>query len=243
MRARLARQTVERDIAAASEVQAHMWPGSLPAIPGFDCAAASLPARGVGGDFTTVFRSVTARIGRLGAPARRRVRKRRRRWSGRLGGTGARPYRGHARAPRPRSLDGRGRSRRATRPPTARAMQRRCTGCSKLARRLTLVNAGHPAVLVLPPGCGDGAASRRHRAGAWLDRVGHVSIARCAARAGRAGPVTDGVYEALDQDDVEFGDEQLADLLTRQPRPNGGRALRGHPRGGTRAPWGAAGSG
>src|SRR5687767_7393089 len=55
VRARLARQTVDKDIAAASDVQAHMWPGSLPVIPGFDCAAASLPARGVGGDFYDVF--------------------------------------------------------------------------------------------------------------------------------------------------------------------------------------------
>ena len=32
-----------------------MWPGSLPRIPGFDCAAASLAARGVGGDFYDLF--------------------------------------------------------------------------------------------------------------------------------------------------------------------------------------------
>src|SRR3954471_5989535 len=41
VRSRLATLTVHRDVAAASEVQAHMWPASLPAIPGFDCAAAS----------------------------------------------------------------------------------------------------------------------------------------------------------------------------------------------------------
>ena len=55
VRARLATQLVERDVAAASAVQAQMWPGALPAIPGFDCAAASLPARGVGGDFYDLF--------------------------------------------------------------------------------------------------------------------------------------------------------------------------------------------
>ena len=55
VRARLAKQHVERDVAAAVTVQAHMWPVALPAIPGFDCAAASLPARGVGGDFYDVF--------------------------------------------------------------------------------------------------------------------------------------------------------------------------------------------
>ena len=55
VRARLAKQHVERDVAAASAVQAHMWSSALPAIPGFDCAAASLPARGVGGDFYDLF--------------------------------------------------------------------------------------------------------------------------------------------------------------------------------------------
>lgn len=55
VRARLTRQSVDRDIVAASEVQAHMWPGALPRIPGFDCAAASLAAHGVGGDFYDVF--------------------------------------------------------------------------------------------------------------------------------------------------------------------------------------------
>ena len=55
VRTRLARIAVDNDIVAASQVQSHMWPGSLPPIPGFDCAAASLAARGVGGDFYDVF--------------------------------------------------------------------------------------------------------------------------------------------------------------------------------------------
>jgi sigma-B regulation protein RsbU (phosphoserine phosphatase) len=55
VRTRLATIAVEKDVAAASAVQAHLWPGSLPPIPGFDCAAASLAARGVGGDFYDAF--------------------------------------------------------------------------------------------------------------------------------------------------------------------------------------------
>lgn len=55
VRARLTKLSVEHDVAAATEVQAHLWPGSLPRIPGFDCAAASLAARGVGGDFYDAF--------------------------------------------------------------------------------------------------------------------------------------------------------------------------------------------
>jgi serine phosphatase RsbU (regulator of sigma subunit) len=60
VRARLATLTAERDIVAATKVQSYMWPGSLPPIPGFDCAAASLPAHGVGGDFYDVFAIPTA---------------------------------------------------------------------------------------------------------------------------------------------------------------------------------------
>jgi len=55
VRARLQTLSVERDIVAATEVQSHLWPGSLPRIEGFDCAAASLAARGVGGDFYDLF--------------------------------------------------------------------------------------------------------------------------------------------------------------------------------------------
>jgi serine phosphatase RsbU (regulator of sigma subunit) len=55
VRARLLTLSVERDIVAATQVQSHLWPGSLPQIPGFDCAAASLAARGVGGDFYDLF--------------------------------------------------------------------------------------------------------------------------------------------------------------------------------------------
>ena len=55
VRTRLAKIAVEKDVVAASAVQAHLWPGSLPPIPGFDCAAASLAARGVGGDFYDAF--------------------------------------------------------------------------------------------------------------------------------------------------------------------------------------------
>ena len=55
VRSRLTKLAVDQDIVAASHVQSHMWPGSLPPIPGFDCAAASLAARGVGGDFYDLF--------------------------------------------------------------------------------------------------------------------------------------------------------------------------------------------
>ena len=220
VRARLATQTVERDIAAASDVQAHMWPGALPRIPGFDCAAASLPARGVGGDFYDCVSDLDAggctgaMHGALGVAARRRVGQGRGGRPGRLRRAGARPYRGHARAARPRSHDGRGRSgrlrhhrRRALRDRDLRRARCRRTAGSRSS------TPGHPPVLVLPPGSGDGDASRRHRARAGLDRSRRVS-ARTRVHARRpapcSSPYTDGVNEALNEADEEFGDERLA---------------------------------
>ena len=52
VRERLSRRSeLERDLAAASRAQAALLPQSMPAMPGFDAAALTEPARGVGGDF------------------------------------------------------------------------------------------------------------------------------------------------------------------------------------------------
>jgi serine phosphatase RsbU (regulator of sigma subunit) len=45
------RSDLERELLAASAVQARLLPRILPAVEGYSCAAATLPARGVGGDF------------------------------------------------------------------------------------------------------------------------------------------------------------------------------------------------
>ena len=52
IRERLSRRTdLERELAAASAVQAALLPRTIPHMPGLDGAAVTLPARGVGGDF------------------------------------------------------------------------------------------------------------------------------------------------------------------------------------------------
>jgi sigma-B regulation protein RsbU (phosphoserine phosphatase) len=52
IRERLSRRSdLERDLAAASAAQAALLPRTMPAMAGFDAAAVTLPARGVGGDF------------------------------------------------------------------------------------------------------------------------------------------------------------------------------------------------
>ncbi len=52
LRTRLSSQTdLDREMSAASAAQAHLFPRMLPAIAGFDCAAVTVPAGAVGGDF------------------------------------------------------------------------------------------------------------------------------------------------------------------------------------------------
>jgi sigma-B regulation protein RsbU (phosphoserine phosphatase) len=52
VRERLSRRSdLERDLQAASAAQAALLPRAMPHMPGFDAAAVTLPARGVGGDF------------------------------------------------------------------------------------------------------------------------------------------------------------------------------------------------
>jgi len=52
LRMRLSGQTdLDREMVAASAAQAHLFPRVLPAVAGFDCAAMTVPAGAVGGDF------------------------------------------------------------------------------------------------------------------------------------------------------------------------------------------------
>jgi sigma-B regulation protein RsbU (phosphoserine phosphatase) len=52
VRERLSGQSdLDREMTAASATQAQLLPRSLPDIPGYQCAAATVPARAVGGDF------------------------------------------------------------------------------------------------------------------------------------------------------------------------------------------------
>ena len=219
VRARLAKQTdLERDVAAGSAVQSQMWPGALPTVAGFDCAAASLPARGVGGDFYDMFSLPERRGGSLDPPAA---------WALVLGdasgkgvaaglGASAVQARVHTAA------------RLANLAPAAlmAAVDRDVYATTDGARyataiyatldahtrRLSLVNAGHPAVLVA-----NGATLTR------LDpsgpALGLISAGMFAAYDLTLAPgallvaYTDGVSEARDEADDEFGEARLAALL------------------------------
>jgi phosphoserine phosphatase RsbU/P len=63
VRERLSRRSdLERDLADASAVQTRLLPRTLPSIHGYDAAAYTVPARGVGGDFYVGQRLSPARV-------------------------------------------------------------------------------------------------------------------------------------------------------------------------------------
>jgi phosphoserine phosphatase RsbU/P len=212
VRARLNRQThLEREVKVASALQAQMWPGALPSIAGFDCAAASLPARGVGGDFYDAFEIGESRWGLLlgdvsgkgmaaglvAAAVQARVHT-----AARLARLG------------PESLmaavdrdvfETTGGARYAT------AVY---ATLDTAARSLVLVNAGHPAALVLDPATGGVTRISSTGPALGLLQDGEFTSSSLTLTPGTVlVAYTDGVNEALDDNDDEFGERRLVSLL------------------------------
>ncbi len=207
VRVRLARRSVEHDVAAASTVQAHMWPGSLPPIPGFDCAAASLPARGVGGDFYDVFPLADSTFALLLGDA-----------SGK--GVAA----GLVAAAVQSRVNTAARHARLDPEELMAAVDRDVYASTDGARfatalygvrdartsRLTVVNAGHPAPVVLPLG---------RLLTATGPALGLIETGAFGSHAVNVGPgsvfvaYTDGVSEACNDAGDEFGEARVIELV------------------------------
>lgn len=212
VRSRLSKQSeLERDVMAASGVQALMWPGALPAIAGFDCAAASLPARGVGGDFYDAFAIGDTTWGLLLGDA-----------SGKGMAAGlvasAVQARVHSAARLARL------SPEALMAAVDRDVYATTDGAryataiygslDAATRAFTLVNAGHPAALVLDPTTD--AIARVPATGPALGLIEAGAFASHTVTIPAGGvfvAYTDGVSEARNLDDEEYGDERLAALI------------------------------
>lgn len=221
VRARLAHQSVARDIVAGSAVQAHMWPGSLPSVPGFECAAASLPARGVGGDFYDAF-GISGASGASSASGASR-------WALLLGDASGK---GVAAGLVASAVQARVHTaaRLAKLGPEAlmAAVDRDVYATTDGARyataiygvrdaaaaTLTLVNAGHPAVLLVREG-----SARPDRFDPTGPALGLIEAGTFSSHTIRMTPgtmlvaYTDGVSEARDAADEEFGEAGLSGLL------------------------------
>ena len=205
VRARLAKLTVERDVAAASQVQSHMWAAALPKIPGFDCAAASLPARGVGGDFYDVFpvgsqwafllgdasgKGVAA--GLVASAVQARVNT-----AARL--AHLQPEELMAAVDRDvyATTDG------------ARYATAIYGVIDTATSKLTIVNAGHPAALMLPGGRLDASGPALGLIEAGTFTAHEVNLVQGTLLAA----YTDGVSEGLNEIGEEFGEERLSQLI------------------------------
>ncbi len=234
------RQTVERDIVAASDVQAHMWPGSLPPIRRLRLrgrvAAGSRRRR-------RLLRSVSDRecsgcsgCLALGAAARRRVGQGRRGRPRRVGGPGTRatPRLG-SRTSRPAALMAavdrdvlRHDRRRALRDRDLRRARRR-----HIATDARQCRPSGGAGLVRRPASDDVDG---HGPGARLDRRRHVRL----AHASRSTPgtllvaYTDGVSEARNDADDEFGEATADRICSMAAAIARRRRLRRDPRRGSR---------
>ena len=219
VRGRLARQSdLERDVAAGSAVQAQMWLGTLPAIPGFDCAAASLPARGVGGDFYDAFP-----IGPEGPAIAGPL------WGLLLGDASGK---GVAAGLVASAVQARVHTaaRLANLAPAAlvsavdRDVYASIEGLryataiyatlATATRRVSLVNAGHPAALVFDPS--SASVSRVDATGPALGLVESAVFTAhefTLSSGGLLVAYTDGVSEARDGGDTEFGDGRVEALV------------------------------
>ena len=220
VRARLATQTVQRDIVAATQVQSYMWPGSLPTIEGFDCAAASLPARGVGGDFYDVF-PIASEAGDAGDASDAGVASV---WGILLGdASGKGVAAGLVASAVQARVNTAARLAHLKPAELMTAVDRDVLATTDGARyataiygvldirssQLTLVNAGHPAVLVLP---GQSLA-------ATGPALGLIEAGTFGSHSVRLTPgtllvaYTDGVSEARNEADDEFGEARLMQLI------------------------------
>ena len=176
-----------------------MWPGHCRRLPGFDCAAASLPAAR---RRRRILRCFALARTIMGAAPRRRLGQGRRRGAGRISGAGARAYGGaHAQAgadrPWPRSdrdvYATTGGARYAT-GSTPRSKRRADGSWSTPGiRRCCSARTARYAALV--HGTGTGTISRRP-----------FAAPTSLGRASLMVAFTDGVIEALDGRDVEFGE-------------------------------------
>ncbi len=212
VRERLSRRSdLERDLAAASVAQSMLLPRSLPVIPGYDMAALTLPARGVGGDFflsqpvdNDHYVLALGDVSGKGMPA------------------------GLVASSLQARLETLARHRAGSAADVVADVNRALCATSEVARfatlayidldvsthRVTIVNAGHLAVLVVTPQTTDTVTSM----GPALGILADASFgARTLTLDEHAVVVaySDGVTEATDVEGDEFGEHRLVDLIAR----------------------------
>lgn len=214
VRDRLSHQSdVERDLAAASVTQAAMRPRAMPAIPGFEVAALTRAARGVGGDFFVTQKLAADRfVLALGDVAGK----------GMPAGLIAASVQARLES---LALHGAGSASQIVANVNRTLCDASETGrfatliyleLNPLTKAVAVVNAGHLPALVMTPG----APPQRYASTA--PALGLLATARFPVQHVEMTPgatllvISDGVTEAFNADDEEFGDARLLELLDSQ---------------------------
>ncbi len=211
VRARLGQRTeAEQEIRTATRVQASLMPRELPAPIGFDCAAATVQARGVGGDFYDAFArgpGITAFV--LGDVAGKGVP------AGLVAsGVQARIQTAARRDDSAAELVTRVNVDAINAADIARFATLIYAELHVMDASLHLVNAGHPAALVVSP-----AGTTVQRLDATGPVIGLLPQARFDQHRVVLQPgammvaVSDGVLEAFDPSGGEFGEERLLGVI------------------------------
>lgn len=211
VRERLSRRSdLERDLAAASATQTALLPRSMPVMSGFDAAALTLAARGVGGDFFVAqelspdrFALALGDVAGKGLPAslvasslQARIEAVTRHAAGDASAIIADVNRTLC-----ATLDS---ARFAT---LAYVEVHPSTGA------LTLINAGHLPALLLSPGAEVRLLSSTAPALGLLPNAGFPSVQVTMGAGAMLVLYSDGVTEAFNADHEEFGDARLLALL------------------------------
>lgn len=212
VRERLSRRSdLERDLVAASAAQAALLPRSMPAIAGFEAAALTRAARGVGGDFFVALQSSPERyvlalgdVAGKGLPASLVASS----LQARLEAVAR-----HAEGSASDVVADVNRMVCAT-SDASRFATLAYLELNAVSRELLMINAGHlPGILIAPDGSPTQFASTAPALGVLPHAV--FPATRIAMPVGATLViVSDGVTEAIDGNDEEFGEARLLNLLT-----------------------------
>ena len=218
VRERLSRRSdLERDLAAASAAQAALLPRTMPDIPGFEAAALTRAARGVGGDFFIAQQLASDRyalalgdVAGKGLPAGLVASSLQARIEavGRHGPGAAADVVADVNQVLCATSDG------------ARFATLTYLELNPETSLVTLVNAGHLPAILLSPDVGLERFPSTAPALGLLPQarfpVQHVTM----ARGGMLVIVSDGVTEAFNEADEEFGETRLIDVIERHAHAN-----------------------
>jgi sigma-B regulation protein RsbU (phosphoserine phosphatase) len=207
IRERLAsRDDHDHELLAAAQAQSRLMPQSLPHIPGFDCAAATLPARTVGGDFYLAqplggnrFCFALGDVSGKGIPAGLIASSLQARLETRAG-----------QGSNPATLVGDINRAVCATTDSSRFATLIYLELDGETGRADLVNAGHPAAITMRQGEGHRVWASTGPALGIVAGATFESAQLDLARGTTLVLFSDGVTEAVDDDDDEYGEARVA---------------------------------